>query len=112
MRTPFAEPETAAAAPVADNIGNFVALRTSALRGGEVAVDEDDLLFPLGGDMGTLPQELANSGVDLPALVVGRTDDQYALAGFVRGGVFQAMDLVSRVRIFDLADAVMRSRGA
>ena len=57
--------------------------------------------------MGTLPQELANSGVDLPALVVGRTDDQYALAGFVRGGVFTGDGFISRVRIFDLADAVM-----
>ena len=46
----LAEPETAATAPVADNISNFVALGMLALRAGEVAVDENDLLFPFGAD--------------------------------------------------------------
>ena len=104
----LAEPETAAAATVADNIANLVALGMLALRGGEVAVDQDDLLFPFGCNMGTLLQELANGGIELAALVVGRTNDQCAFSGFICGDVFEGDGFISHVRIFNLADALMR----
>ena len=63
--------------------------------------------LPFGADMGTLLQEIANGGIQLPALVVGRTDDQYALSGLVRGDVFMGDGFISHLRFLDLADAVM-----
>jgi hypothetical protein len=50
----LAEPKKAAAPTVADNVANFVALGILALRGGEVAVDENDLVFSVRADVGTL----------------------------------------------------------
>jgi hypothetical protein len=62
------------------------------------------VLLPEGVDVATRNEFGANGPVEFAPLLVGRTDDQNAFAGFMGSGVFTGDLLSALVDVGDLAD--------
>src|SRR5216683_1756111 len=105
--TSAVETETRTPAPESEHVADFVTLRSSALRPGQLAVYEHDLFSPGGGDMPSFLERCADGGVQMAALVVGRADDEDPFTCFMRRKVFASNRWVTLIRIDDLTNAAL-----
>src|SRR5216683_1039335 len=105
--TSAVETETRTPTPESEHVADFVALRSSALRPGQLAVYEHDLFSPGGGDKPSFFERCADGGVQLAALVVGRADDENPFTCFMRRKVFASNRCVALMRIDDLTNAAL-----
>lgn len=88
----------------ANHVAHFVVVRNGALRAREAAIHKDRVLLTLRFDMAASNQFSTNGPVKFASFLIGRADNQNALARLMGGGVL-ACDLVPALAdVGDFAD--------